>query len=59
MGLGDLWDAVRTEDGRIVYRNSLVTGTGGYATSNGRLGFSEKPRAQGVSLGTTLDEKLV
>ncbi|KAF8530568.1 hypothetical protein BU17DRAFT_79398 [Hysterangium stoloniferum] len=41
MGLGDLWDAVPTADGRVVYRNSLVTGTGTYASSKGRMGVPE------------------
>lgn len=46
MGLGNMWDAVRTEDNQIVYRNSLVTGTGIYASSNGRLGYPESQKYQ-------------
>lgn len=46
MGLGDMWDAVQTEDGRTVYRNSLVTGTGVYTSSNGRLGYRDSEKYQ-------------
>ncbi|KIJ40934.1 hypothetical protein M422DRAFT_32049 [Sphaerobolus stellatus SS14] len=48
MGLGDLWEAVRGYDGRVVYRNSLVTGTGRHASSNGRMGYTERHRAPGA-----------
>ena len=53
MGLGDLWDAVKTPDGRVVYRNSLVTGVGGYATSSGRMGLPARSRQAGAPLGAT------
>ncbi|KAF8580338.1 hypothetical protein K439DRAFT_1619876 [Ramaria rubella] len=35
MGLGDVWDAVPTADGQVVYRNSLVTGSRTYSSSHG------------------------
>ncbi|GJJ06668.1 hypothetical protein Clacol_000863 [Clathrus columnatus] len=44
MGLGDMWDAVKTENGSTVYRNSLVTGTGLYTSSNGRLGYRDSQK---------------
>ncbi|KAF8473779.1 hypothetical protein JB92DRAFT_3134760 [Gautieria morchelliformis] len=42
MGLGDMWDAVRTMSGQVVYRNSLVVGSGSYATSDGRMGYERE-----------------
>lgn len=41
IGLGDMWDAVPTADGKVVYRNSLVVGSGSYATANGRMGYDK------------------
>ncbi|KAF8590879.1 hypothetical protein K439DRAFT_1114186 [Ramaria rubella] len=44
MGLGDMWDAVPTANGRVVYRNSLVTGSGTYSSAHGRLGYTRSEK---------------
>jgi hypothetical protein len=46
IGLGDMWDAVRTASGQVVYRNSLVVGSGSYATSNGRMGYEREKHTE-------------